>query len=486
MRLDLSARLAARHGDRVALTDATRDTSLSYAELDRRAACTAERLHERGIGTGDRLSVIASPSPDFVVLFLGATKLGATLIPHNLRLPEAELTDELRRVHPTLLIHGRVAPPAPAPISLPGLATASLEALTRPGPPPPSRGPPPDWESPALVLFTGGSTGRPKGAVLSLREVLSNALTTADGWQLRPEDSTILVFPMFHTGGWNVLLLPLMVVGGRSIFLERFEPVELLRRIDAEKVTILGGVPSMFIDLVARPEFATSSLASLRFAKSGGGNSPDAVVRAFRDRGIPFYQGYGLTEAGPNLLYSTPEDLSRPGSIGRPNLLVDLKLVDDQGRASNEGELLVSGPLLFSGYLDDPAASAAAMSGEYVRTGDVLRRDADGFYYFVGRTKLMFKSGGENVYFAEVELALESHPAVAEAAVIGIPDPRWGEVGCAFVRGKRPVEEAEVVAFLRERLAHYKVPRRFVWREEIPRTPAGKKDYPRLRREVGP
>jgi len=487
VRLDLSARLAARHGARVALTDLARGASLTFSELDERSVAAAGRLRERGVRPGDRLSVLSGPDMDLVALFFGALKVGAVLVPHNLRLSPSELAEEVDRIRPVLVVRGRVAPAEPSARGAASVPRVSLEELTGPGPTPSApEGALPDWEAPALVLFTGGSTGRPKGAVLSLRALFSNALTTVEGWRLSENDSTILVFPMFHTGGWNVLLLPLLIAGGRSLFLDRFEPVEILRRIDEEKVTILGGVPSMFIDLVGRPEFARASLASLRFAKSGGGNSPDAVVNAFRERHIPFYQGYGLTEAGPNLLYSTTDDLARTGTIGRTNLLVDMKLVDEKGREGDEGELLVSGPVLFSGYLDDPAASAAAMTGGYVRTGDVLRRDADGFYYFVGRTKLMFKSGGENVYFAEVELALESHPAVAEAAVIGVPDPRWGEVGCAFVRLKRPVEEAEVVAFLRGRLAHFKVPRRFVWREEIPRTPAGKKDYPRLRREVGP
>jgi fatty-acyl-CoA synthase len=487
MQIDLSARLAARHGSRVALSDLTRGGSLSFAELEDRSLVTAGRLRERGVKPGDRLSVLSGPDMHLVMLFFGAIKVGATLVPHNLRLTATELAEEMGRIDPALVVRGRAAPaerPAPEPRGAPSV---SLDELTGPGPRTSVASDTLlDWEAPALVLFTGGSTGRPKGAVLSLRALMSNALTTVQGWQLTGDDSTILVFPMFHTGGWNVLLLPLLIAGGRSIFLERFDPGELLRRIDEERVTILGGVPAMFIDLVARPEFARASLASLRFAKSGGGNSPPAVVNAFRDRKIPFYQGYGLTEAGPNLLYSTPDDLAHPGTIGRPNLLADLRLVDEDGRPADVGELHVSGPLLFSGYLNDPASSAAAMSGEYVRTGDMLRRDADGFYYFVGRTKLMFKSGGENVYFAEVEAALESHPAVAEAAVIGIPDPRWGEVGCAFVRRTTPVGEEEILVFLRARLAHFKVPRKFVWREEIPRTPAGKKDYPRLRREVGP
>lgn len=487
MRLDLSARLALRYGNRVALTDLTRKSSLTFAELEQRAIRASSRLRERGIGPGDRLSVLSGPDMELVVLFFGAVKVGATLVPHNLRLSAAELEEELDRVRPALIVRGRGAPQSEPGGRSARIPATTVDELTRSGTPPSD--PPerlPDWETPALVLFTGGSTGRPKGAVLSLRALVTNAYTTVEGWKLTAEDSTILVFPMFHTGGWNVLLLPLLIAGGRSIFLDRFDPVEILRQVDREKVTILGGVPSMFIDLVARPEFAQASLASLRFAKSGGGHSPPAVAEAFRQRGIPFYQGYGLTEAGPNILYSTSDDLTHPGTIGRTNLLVDMRLVDERENDAEVGELLVGGPVLFSGYLDDPAASAAAMVGEYVRTGDVLRRDAEGFYYFVGRTKLMYKSGGENVYFAEVEEVLESHPAVAEAAVIGIPDPRWGEVGCAFVRRSKPVEEEEVVSFLRGRLAHFKVPRRFVWRGEIPRTPAGKKDYPRLRREVGP
>jgi fatty-acyl-CoA synthase len=486
MRVDLSARLAARHGDRVALTDGPRQVSWTYRELELRAVAAASRLRERGLRSGDRISVLAGPEIELVALFFGALKVGATLVPHNLRLTGPELGEEVTRVHPTLLVRGRLLPADFAAGTLGGWPSASLEELTRAGAPTAHvPGELPDWETPALILFTGGSTGRPKGAVLSLRAVLSNALTTAEGWRLQPDDSTILVFPMFHTGGWNVLLLPLLVMGGRNVFLDRFDPVEILRRIDAEKITLLGGVPSMFIELVGRPEFGRASLASLRFAKSGGGNSPEAVVDAFRRRGIPFYQGYGLTEAGPNLLYSTPDDLARPTTIGRPNLMCDLKLVDEQGRESALGELLVGGPVLFSGYLDNPDATAAAMSGGYVRTGDVLRRDADGFYYFVGRTKLMFKSGGENVYIAEVEQALESHPAVAEAAVIGVPDPKWGEVGRAFLVERSPVAEEELRHYLRERLAAYKVPKTFVRVEELPHTRAGKKDYPRLTRERG-
>ena len=485
MRLDLSARLALRYGSRIALTDASRGGSLSFEELERRAASAAGRLRALGIHSGDRISILSGPDVEMVVLLFGALKLGAVLVPHNLRLTPAEFSADLERIRPSLLVRGRLVPGELASVTAPGRPTASLDELTtRSEAAPPSRPDElPDWEAPALVLFTGGSTGRPKGAILSLRALFMNALNTAEGWKLTGDDSTITVFPMFHTGGWNVLLLPLMIVGGRTVFFDRFDPVEILRLIDAEKATILGGVPAMFIDMVGRPEFAKASLASLRFAKSGGGNSPPPVVKAFRDRGIPFYQGYGLTEAGPNLLYSTAEDLERPGTIGRTNLLCEMRLVDEHGNDSDLGELLVGGPVLFSGYLDNPEATAAAMSGPYVRTGDVLRRDADGFYYFVGRTKLMYKSGGENVYIAEVEQVLETHPLVVESAVIGVPDPKWGEVGRAYLVERSPVADDDLRRYMRERLAAYKVPKSFVRLPEIPHTRAGKKDYPLLVRE---
>ena len=486
MHLDLSSRLALRYGSRIALTDASRGVSRTFAELDQRARSAAVRLSEQGVRAGDRVSVLSGPDVEMVSLLFGATKLGATVVPHNLRLTPSELTEELGVIRPKLLVRGRSVPHDLESVSWESRPATALDELTRPDPALPHRPHElPDWETPALILFTGGSTGRPKAALLSLREVFMNATTTAEGWKLTGDDSTVSVFPMFHTGGWNVLLLPLLLVGGRTVFYDRFDPVEVLRLVDAERLTILGGVPSMFIELVGRPEFARASLKSLRFAKSGGGNSPPAVVNAFRERGIPFYQGYGLTEAGPNLLYSTEEDLARPGTIGRPNLLAEMRLVDEHGNDADVGELWVGGPLLFSGYLNNPEASAAAMAGPYVRTGDVLRRDADGFYYFVGRTKLMYKSGGENVYIAEVEQVLESHASVVEAAVIGVPDPKWGEVGRAFVVERTPTVDDDLRHYLRERLAAFKVPKSFVRVREIPHTRAGKKDYPRLVREGG-
>ncbi len=479
MQLDLSAWLALSHGDRIALSAEGDPGTLSYRELDRLATGWAEKLEGMGVGPGDRVSLLAPPGPRSVALLLGCLKVGAALVPHNLRATPSEIAGQLERIQPRLLLQDpSVQPPEGLPFP-----TAPFD-----DPPPGGEGgkgrTPPQWETPALILFTGGSTGTPKGAVLSLRQLLTNSVQTIVTWRLGPQDSTLVVYPLFHTGGWNVLTLPLLVAGGHVALLPRWDPARALSVLERPGVTVFSAVPSMLGDLASLPEFSSARFPTLRWVKSGGGTSPPWVVDAFRSKGVPFYQGYGLTEAGPNLFYSDPEDLSHPTTVGRPGLFSDLRLVDEKGDDANAGELLVAGPLLFSGYHGDPEETRATRVGAYFRTGDILRRDGEGFFYFVGRRKLMYKSGGENVYPTEVEDALESHPSIAEAAVVGVPDPKWGEAGLAFYRSASPLPDDEIREFLRSRLAHYKVPREFLRVPAIPRTPAGKKDYPRLLREV--
>ncbi len=485
MGFDAARYLAARFGDRIALVEPRLERAWTFLALDRAAEEWADRLDAAGVGPGGRVGVLTSNRGTVVALLFGCWKVGAALAPLNYRSAPEELRSEVGRLGPsaTVVEVGAAQHPEVAD-ALPGAAIPLESPPTAPPRPEGASGT--TGEAPGLILSTGGSTGRPKAAVLSVRALLANALNTASAWGLTPDDVGLGPFPFFHTGGWNVLTLPLLFEGGRSVLLDRPDPRGILEAVDREKVTVLSSVPTTFVDLVRLPEFERVSLSTVRFVKSGGGHSPELVVHRFRDRGIPFYQGYGLTEAGPNLFYSGIADLEHPGTVGRPTPLAELALRGVDGALANEGELWVRGPLAFSGYLDDPEATRDAVVDGWVATGDLLRRDAEGFYYFVGRRKLMFKSGGENVYPTEVEAVLEAHPEVVEAAVVGIPDPRWGEVGCAFVHRASPVSDEELSAFLRLRLAHYKVPRRFVWRDEIPRTPAGKKDYPRLREEVTP
>ena len=408
------------------------------------------------------------------------------MAPLHHRLAAAELRDELERLSPRLLVVGRGFEERAAGAESANLPTVPLSGTATVEETEPAGIVPTAGEATGLVLSTGGSTGRPKSAEVSVRALLANALNTASAWELRADDRGLAAYPFFHTGGWNVLTLPLLTIGGESRLLDRPDPHAILEEIMQGRVTVLSAVPTTLMDLVELEGVPRAPLDRLRFVKSGGGPSPAWVVERFRERGVPFYQGYGLTEAGPNLFYSSRADLDRPGTVGRPTPLAELALRTEEGRDADEGELWVRGPLVFSGYLGDRGRPEVARVDGWVATGDILRRDADGFYYFVGRRKQMFKSGGENVYPTEVEAVLETHPAVRECAVVGVPDPRWGEVGCAFVRTSADVPDEELLAFLRARLAHYKVPRRFVRVSEIPRTAAGKKDYPRLARTEAP
>lgn len=479
---DLVHYLAERFRDRPALLEPRTGRVWTYRELDAEAGRWAGLLVEHRIGAGDHVAIVATNRAVTVALLFSCWKVGAALAPINSRLSRDEMHRELDRIRPTLVMTGtevegaldlrdaRGGSPVPIDVVPPvsGAVAASAPTL---------------GEATGLILSTGGSTGAPKSAKLSVRALVANALNTASAWGLTGGDVGLAPYPFFHTGGWNVLTLPLLLAGGATAILDRSSPAEVLAEIPRTRPTILSAVPTTAGDIVRLPEFAGTSFASVRFVKTGGGLTPEPVVQRFRERKIRFFQGYGLTEAGPNLFYSTDADLERPGSIGRATPLAELELRDPDGRPGEEGELWVRGPLTFSGYLGDAGATREVVRQGWVATGDLLRRDVAGFYYFVGRCKQMYKSGGENVYPTEVENAIESHPSVAESAVIGIPDPRWGEVGCAFVRTVGPLTDDELATYLRERLAHFKVPRRVVRVTEIPRTPAGKKDYPRLRRE---
>ncbi|NNN17364.1 MAG: AMP-binding protein, partial [Thermoplasmata archaeon] len=380
---DLATYLSTRFGDRTALIEPRLGRRWTYRSLAEEAESWAALLEGRGVGSGDRVALLGPNRGCAVPLLMGCWKVGAALAPVNHRLAAEELQVEMAR----LQLRGAVVEESPEWTGrmqrwVPG-ATIPLRSPD-PSPATRARGVPTSGESIGLILSTGGSTGPPKSAMLSVRAILSNALNTASSWDLRPDDVGLPLFPFFHTGGWNVLLLPLLAVGATSVVLERAEPGAVLAEILRTKATILSAVPTTLSDLVRLPGFEETDLGSLRFAKSGGGLTPEPVVRQFRQRGIAFYQGYGLTEAGPNLFYSAPEDLDRPGSVGRPTPLAELVLRNERGDTDTEGELWVRGPLTFSGYLGDSAATEAAMVDGWVATGDLLRRDVDGFHYFVG------------------------------------------------------------------------------------------------------
>jgi fatty-acyl-CoA synthase len=336
-------------------------------------------------------------------------------------------------------------------------------------------------EDTLCLLFTGGTTGLPKGARISYRMIAWNTLNTIIH-ELQRGDITLTHTPMFHTGGLLVYTLPLLTLGGTVVIMRKWTADDMLALIEREQVTMFFCVPTQYQLMLQSPRFASTSFKSVRFLTSGGAPLPVPIIRAYREQhGVVFKQGFGMTEFGPGIFSMGPEHAElKAGSIGQPNYFVDARVVADDNRpvaAGAVGELVLKGPSMCSGYFNDPAASQAAVDAEgWFHTGDLARVDTDGFYTIVDRKKDMFISGGENVYPVEVEKTLYEHPAVAQCAVVGVPDARWGEVGAAVVvlRPGASATAADLIEHCRARLARFKVPQRVVFCEALPISAAGK------------
>jgi fatty-acyl-CoA synthase len=497
---DVVARQAAVFPDRPALVDGTtgRTTSAGAMVLDARRA--AAHLHELGVGRGDRVGVLAQNRPQLVTLLLACARLGAVFVPFNTRLAAAEISALVSDAEPRAFVHDGHAPGLLAVLAahLPpperrillgdapeaGDATPWRHALSTS--PPASGAGDAEPDDPFVICYTGGTTGTPKGAVLTHRSVLANAVNTITGWGLREYDVALVCTPLSHTGGLNVLLTPLMVMGGSSVIMRTFDPDAAFELIERHAVTLVFMVPAMFRMMMRRPRWASAAFSTVRHFVTGGAPCPRDVFEAFHAKHKPFRMGYGLTEAGPNNFHLDPALApSKPGAVGHPLPFVDVGIDADGGGAAPGvvGELLVRGPHVFEGYWRRPEATARVLVDGWLHTGDLARRDDDGVVTVVGRRKEMFISGGENVYPAEVEEVLMRHPAVEDAAVVGVPSDRWGEVGLAAVvarPGRSPTAE-ELRDFCRERIARYKVPARVVLLGELPRTGAGKVDRGRIR-----
>ncbi len=476
-----------------ALVEVATGRRFTYAELDRRAArCGSALTGALGLAPGDRVGLLCGNRVEFLDVFFAAGKTGVVVVPMNTRLAAPELAAIVRDAGMRALIYdGGSAPavaalkdavelerwvavdrPLPGDDSLAALAErgAAASPAARPGP-----------EDLYCLLYTSGTTGRPKGVMVPHRMVSWNGLNTVACWQLRADDVSPIFTPLYHAGGLGAFLVPIFTVGGTIMLHARFDAGEVWRTIEAERCTVVLGVPTIWTMLAEAPEFESVDLAHVRWFISGGAPLPTSLIERYRSRGVILRQGYGLTEVGVNCFAMTDADAwERPGSIGKPLMFTEARLVDEDGAevpVGEVGELLLRGPHVSAGYWRNPEATAAALDTEgWFHTGDLARRDEDGFFFIAGRRKEMFISGGVNIYPAEVESALLEHPAVSDAAVVGVPDPKWGEAGVAFVvpgEGAGP-SPGELAGFLEERLARYKVPKRFVFVDELPRTAYGK------------
>lgn len=492
---DLLGERARLTPDKLALVTVPDGLRLTYRELDERATrCAAAWRTGLGLERGDRVAILSHNRVEFLDAFFAAGKSGVILVPLGTRLTAAELkpiledsgaravlyesafadiVGRLRDETPVerwLALDTPLHPDDPAHADL--CASVDLSAWTR------ERIDPEDLY---CLLYTSGTTGRPKGVEIPHRMVSWNGFNTACGWQLRESDVSPIFTPLYHAGGLGAFLVPIFAIGGTIVLHRGFDPSEIWDTIVRERCTVVLGVPTIWKILMEAPEFQTADLSHVRWFISGGAPLPRYIIEAYQARGVVFKQGFGMTEAGVNCFAMTVEDsLAKVGSIGKPMMFTEVRLVDADGRdvpVGEVGEMLFRGPHVARGYWNQPDATAAAFDEDgWLHTGDLARRDEDGFYYVAGRAKDMIISGGVNVYPAEIEAALLLHPEIEDAAVVGVPDETWGEIGVAFVvtRSGSTLDLDAVRAFLQQRIARYKLPR--AWRivDALPRTPYGK------------
>jgi fatty-acyl-CoA synthase len=444
------------------------DTLTTYGELDERSERLAAALLASGLARGDRVATLTGNSAEHVVVFFACAKAGLALVPLSWRLAAREVAFQLDDADPAILFveheHAELA----------GEALAAAAAAPRPlafdelGSDGDALDVPVEDDDMLLIVYTSGTTGRPKGAQLTH----ANCFWTNLGFDLATgvsgDDVVLQLLPQFHCGGWNVQPLLAWWKGALVVLERSFDAARCLELIERKRVTTMMGVPAIYQFMAEEPGFDEADLSSLRTAVVGGAPMPEALLERWQERGVAIVQGYGLTEAAPNVLCLPPEDAVRKtGWAGKPYPFVDVRL-------SPESELQVRGPNVFAGYWRNPEATAAAFEDGWLRTGDVAEADDEGNYRIRGRFKDMYISGGENVYPAEVEAVLHEHQAVADAAVVGVPDERWGESGVAFVVARFEVTGEELREWCAVRLARFKVPRDVRFVEELPRSAMNK------------
>ena len=467
---------------------------LSYRQLNRRVNRLAHALLGMDLQIGDRVAILSYNRLEFLEVIMAAAKLGLILVLLNWRLSAPELAFILNDSGAeTLLFDTGLADVAEGVRDQTPLKqfvsfgekdmsrARAYETLIADEPDSePEIDPAPDLDTPHIIMYTAGTTGRPKGAILSQGAGFWNVLNLNVSMDFTSKDRNLVVLPMFHIGGIGLFTLPMIYDGGTVVIQRTFDPVKTLALLREENISLFFGVPAIFLALIQHPEFKAEAFKSVRVVMSGGAPLPVSLVEQYHQAGIVLQQGFGMSEAAPSIATLDKNlALEKAGSIGKAVFHLDARIVDDEMTelpAGEVGELVIRGPNLLQGYWKLPDATQKAFSGDWFHTGDLARMDADGCLYIVERKKDMFISGGENVYPAEVENVIFRMPQIAEAAVIGVKDPKWGEVGRAVVvlkEGQRVIAD-EIIDYLKGSLAKYKVPKSVVFIDQLPRNAAGK------------
>lgn len=493
----------AHHGrrtpDKVAVVDLASARRLTYSQFDARISRLAGFLHDTlKVSRGDRVAVLALNTTDTLEVQFACGRLGAIFVPLNTRLTVPELQFITADCAPKVMIHD--ADLADTALSVARLCNIATSLLLGPGgtyeggiaaAKPLARAEEVTLDDVSTIMYTSGTTGYPKGATITHGMTFWNCVNLGGPACIGPASVLLTVLPLFHTGGLNCYTNPVLHAGGTVMIMRAFDPGTALGLINdpAQGINVFFGVPAIYQFMAQHPAFATTDLSRLIVGGVGGAPMPVPLLKVWEARGVALQQGYGMTETSPAVLVLDREDAARKaGSAGKPVLHTEVRIVRPDGSDADVGELgelWVKGPNITPGYWNRPEANKTSFTDGWLHTGDATRIDEEGFYYIVDRWKDMYISGGENVYPAEVENVLHQLNAIAEAAVIGIPDAQWGEVGLAIVAVKpgQRLTEADVFAHCAANLARFKCPRQIRFVDALPRNATGKIHKPTLRED---
>lgn len=458
-------------------------TTLDYAALERAVAAMAGWLAANGIGPGDRVALYARNHPDSFITLLAVSRLGAMMVPLNWRLSEAELSWQMADAAPALLIHGpefaEMADQLAAESACPRIALGAELVAARDGHELAEAQATGSADAELMIVYTSGTTGRPKGAVLAQPAMIANAVMSHDAYAMTPDDVVLNILPLFHVGGLNIQPLPALLCGAHVVIAPLFDPAATLAMIEDHAVTQITVVPTVLAALLAQEEWRATNLASLRMVAIGSTDVPVPLIEAVHDRGIPVVQVYGATETSPTAIYQTADiAFETAGSIGRAGCACEIRIAGPDGSklpTGKVGEIWVRGSNILTRYWNNDAASHDSIRDGWFHTGDMARIDDRGLYWFADRLKHVIISGGENIYPAELERVLREMKGLAEFAVVGRDDDRWGQVPVVVaVRADDTVTGQSVLAHFDGRLARFKRPKDVVFVAALPRNALGK------------
>jgi len=482
------------------------DKEISYRELNENVNRTANYLLAKGIKKGDRVSEILQNCPELLYLYFAAAKIGAVFCPINIRLTAEEIQYQLNdsgsrfllfddslaekveavRLNASIEKEGYCC----ADGNVPEWATDYKRELMNCSTDEPHLSEPVDWEDIQIIMYTSGTTGNPKGAMLSHRKTFFNTLNAFFYHELRVEDIVLSPYPLFHSAGLLIYGTPALSRGATILLRKTYTPEQMLKDIETYKVTTFGAVTTVLKRIMDSGLIDDYDLSSVRIFGGGGEKTPIDLIERLASKGLNLQQRMGQTETSTICSLPRRDTLRKKGSIGLPVIYADVKIVDESGKEmppGEKGEIVVKGPTVMSGYWNKPEETAKTIRDGILHTGDLAYRDEEGYFYIVDRIKDMYRSGGENVYPAEVEKLLLANPKISQVAIIGVPDPKWTEVGKAFIVTKEgeSITKAEVLEFLEGKVAKFKMPVYVQFMDSLPATAAGKVRKIELKSQFG-